>query len=98
MDQRSVSRMYAAMGLALQIGCLAVIIAVGSLLVGLWLDQITGSKRTWVLLCVAVGVPINLFVVLRVTQFLVARIIPPDKPKTEPGRPSGEPSVKDDLE
>ncbi len=100
MDQKNLTRMYSAMGLALQVGCLAVVIAVGALLVGLWLDQATGAKRTWALICVVVSVPINLFVVLRVTQLLVARIIPPDRPKTEPGSPSGEapePSVKDDL-
>jgi hypothetical protein len=101
MDQKNLTRMYSAMGLALQVGCLAVVIAVGSLLVGLWLDQTTGSKRTWALVCVALGVPINLFVVLRTTQFLVARIIPPDRPTTELRPPSGEKpeaSVKDDLE
>ena len=101
MDQKNVSRTYAAMGLALQVGCLAVVIAVGSLLIGLWLDQTFGTKPRWSLICVVVSVPVNLFVVLRITQFLVARIIPPDRPKTEFGPPSGEkpdPSVQDDLD
>lgn len=84
------------MGLALQVGCLAVVIAVGSLLLGLWLDEQFASKPRLTLICVVLSVPVNLFVVLRVTQLLVARIIPPDKPKA--GRPSGEPSNNEDLE
>jgi hypothetical protein len=86
MDPKNLNRIYAAMGLALQVGCLAVVLAVGSLLVGIWLDRTLGTGKIMTLICVAVSVPINLFAVLRITQLLVARIIPPDKP---------EPSVKD---
>ncbi len=100
MNQNNVSRMYAAFGLAGQVGCFALIVAIGALVLGLWLDQTLGTRRTWTLVCVVVSVPINLFVTLRITQRLIARIIPPDQPKTELGPPSGEKSersVDEDL-
>jgi hypothetical protein len=82
MDQNNPNRMYAALGLAGQAGCLAVVLAIGALLLGLGLDQLFGTRRTWALICVLVSVPVNLFITLFVTQRLIARIIPPDKPRT----------------
>jgi len=54
------------------------VLAVGALLVGLWLDQTFGTRRTFALICVVVSVPVNLFITLRITQMLIARVIPPD--------------------
>ena len=85
MGQNSSTRLYAAMGVAGQAGCLTVLFAVGSLLIGMWLDQTLGTRRTWALICVVAGVPINLIITLRITQRLIARIIPPDKPKESRG-------------
>jgi hypothetical protein len=82
MDQNNPNRMYAALGLAGQAGCLAVGLAIGALVLGVWLDQTFGTRRTWALICVLVSVPVNLFITLYVTQRLIARIIPPDKPRT----------------
>jgi hypothetical protein len=73
------------MGVAGQAGCLTVLFAVGSLLVGMWLDQALGTRRTWALICVVAGVPINLIITLRITQRLIARIIPPDSPNEKRG-------------
>ncbi len=81
MNQNSTTRLYAAMGIAGQAGCLTVVLAVGALLVGVWLDQVFGTRHILVLVCVAVSVPINLVVTLRLTQRMIARVIPPDKPK-----------------
>jgi len=75
--------MYAALGLAGEVGCFSLIVSVGALLVGLWLDQVLGTKKILVLACVVISVPINLLLTLRVAQMLVRRIMPPDKlPKT----------------
>ena len=82
MDQNNPNRLYATMGLAGQAGCLTVILAVGSLLAGLWLDQTFGTRPKLALICVVVSVPINLVLTLWVTQKLIARVIPPDKPKS----------------
>jgi|SRR5450432_2180801 Putative F0F1-ATPase subunit Ca2+/Mg2+ transporter len=81
MDQNNPNRLYATMGLAGQAGCLTVVMAVGALLIGLWLDQTFGTRPRFALICVVVSVPINLVVTLWVTQRLIARVIPPDKPK-----------------
>ncbi len=77
--------MYAAMGIAGQAGCLTVLLAVGALVVGVWLDRQLGTGHILVLVCVAVSVPINLVITLRLTQRLIARVIPPDKPKASTG-------------
>jgi len=82
MDQNNPNRTYAALGLAGQAGCFAVALAVGALLIGVGLDRIFGNRHTWALICVLASVPINLFITLYVTQRLIARIIPPDKPRT----------------
>ncbi|SRR5258706_1133170 len=98
MDQNNPNRMYAALGLAGQAGCLTVAFAVGALLVGLWLDQTLGSKHTFALACVVISVPINLVVTLRVTQLLIARVIPPDKPTSKPGQSLTKAANQDDDE
>jgi hypothetical protein len=98
MEQNNPNRTYAALGIAGQAGCLTVILAVGALLVGLWLDQILGTRRIFALVCIVVSVPINLFVTLRLTQRLIARIVPPDKPKSgfSPANDKAEPPNDDD--
>ncbi len=89
MNQNSTTRLYAAMGVAGQAGCLTVLLAVGALVVGVWLDQVFGTRHILVLVCVAVSVPINLVLTLRLTQRLIARVIPPDEPK-----PSKDPAMQ----
>ena len=84
MDQNNPNRVYAALGLAGQAGCLAVVMAVGALLIGLWLDQVFGSKIP-VLVCLVGSVPINLILTLRVTQMLIRRVILTDKPGADSG-------------
>ena len=79
MNPTNPNRLYAVLGLAGQAGCMTVAMAVGALLVGLWLDQRLGTRRTWALICVVGSVPINLIITLFVTQRLVARIIPQDQ-------------------
>jgi 4-amino-4-deoxy-L-arabinose transferase-like glycosyltransferase len=83
MEPNNPNRMYAALGIAGQAGCLTVTLAVAALLFGLWLDQLLGTRRIFALICVAGSVPIALFVTLRVTQRLIARMLPPDKPKKD---------------
>ncbi len=86
------------MGVAGQAGCLTVGMAVGALVVGVWLDQVFGTHHILVLVCVAISVPINLVITLRLTQRLIARVIPPDKPKTshDPTLPSAQTQDDDD--
>jgi len=80
MNPTGSNRLYAALGLAGQAGCMSIIMAVGALLVGLWLDQRLGTRRTWALICVIGSVPVNLIITLFVTQRMIARIVPQDQP------------------
>ncbi len=88
MNQNSTTRLYAAMGIAGQAGCLTVLFAVGALILGVWLDQLFKTGHILVLVCVVLSVPINLLITLRVTQRLIARVIPPDKPRGSGGSAS----------
>ena len=83
MNPTGSNRLYAALGLAGQAGCMSVIMAVGALLVGLWLDQRLGTHRTWALICVIGSVPVNLILTLFVTQRMIARIVPQDQPAVQ---------------
>lgn len=79
----------AALGLAGAMGCFIVAFALGTILVGLWLDGILqAERRIATLVCVLVGLPLNLIIAVALTRLLISRIIPPDKPKA--GQPPGE--------
>src|SRR5579859_5894420 len=90
MNPTNPNRLYAVLGLAGQAGCMTVVMAIGALLVGLWLDQRLGTRRTWALICVVGSVPINLVVTLVVTQRLIARLIPQDQLVVKRSQPPGE--------
>src|SRR5260370_30496343 len=90
MNPTNPNRLYAVLGLAGQAGCMTVAMAVGALLVGLWLDQRLGTRRAWALICVVGSVPINLVVTLVVTQRLIARIVPLDQLVVKRCPPPGE--------
>jgi len=85
---------YAALGVAMQAGCVTVVLILGALLVGLWIDQQFGTRRIAPLVCIVVSAPISLLIVLRITQRLIARIIPPSARPTAgftPSKPSADP-------
>lgn len=66
---------YAAM--AGQSGCLTVVLVIGSLILGLWLDNVLGTEPAFTLVLTLVSIPLSL--VLMVTMVLGAtqRITPP---------------------
>ena len=76
MNSNNPNRIYAVLGLAGEAGCLSVVLAIGALLLGLWLDHVLNTRRIAAIVCVVGSVPINLFITLRLTQRLVARVIP----------------------
>jgi hypothetical protein len=78
MDQNT-RRLYASVGVAGQVGCLMVVLAIGALVIGLWLDRTLNTRPIATLICVGLSVPLNLFIALRLTQLMVSRIIPQDK-------------------
>ena len=74
-------RTYAALGVAGQMGCLMLVLALGALGAGLVLDNVFSTRRIFTLLCVVISVPINLGFTLFLTQRLIKRIIPPGDSK-----------------
>lgn len=80
------------LGLAGVMGCFMALFAVLSLLAGLALDEMLNlERRLATLVCVLGGMPLNLFIAVRVTRLLIARIIPPDR------RNAGVPLPDDDA-
>jgi hypothetical protein len=68
------------LGLAGVMGCFMALFAVLSLLAGLALDEALNlERRLATLVCVLGGMPLNLFIAVRVTRLLIARIIPSDR-------------------
>ncbi|MEP7288738.1 MAG: AtpZ/AtpI family protein [Chloroflexota bacterium] len=82
MNQEHQTRAYAALGLAGQMGCLITILVLGALFAGIWIDRTFNTHKIAILVCVAASVPVTLFLSITLTQRLIKRIIPPDKPVT----------------
>lgn len=78
-------KVYASIGLALQMGCLIAVLAFSALAAGMVIDSVVlGGGRRATLVCIIASIPLSLIIALRVTQILIKRIIPPmpEKPKT----------------
>lgn len=84
--------MVAVLGLAGEAGCVSVVLAIGALLLGLWLDHVLNTRRIVAIVCVVGSVPINLFITLRLTQRLVARVIPQGPTAAKSAQPASEPT------
>ncbi|MBO9309168.1 MAG: hypothetical protein J7551_05235 [Chloroflexi bacterium] len=66
-----------AFGIAGAMGCYMAILAVVSLLLGLWLDALLGNeRRIATLVCAASGAPLNLASAVWLTRKLIARTFP----------------------
>ncbi len=67
-----------------QVGCLTLVVVLGSVLLGLWLDQQFQTRPVITLILVAVSVPISIVLMLVIVRGAVARI------KTQVGSPSSQ--------
>lgn len=63
--------------LAAQGGCFTLILVIGALLVGLWLDAQMGLKGPFTIGLLLLSVPLSLFVMVRVAMSAIQRIQPP---------------------
>jgi hypothetical protein len=62
-------------GIAGAMGCYMVILAVISLLVGLWLDALLGNeRRIATIVCAVAGAPLNLASAIWLTRKLIAHV------------------------
>ena len=57
-----------------QVGCLTLIIILASVFVGLWLDNVFGTKPVITLVLLFAGIPISVLVMLVVARRTLARI------------------------
>ena len=57
-----------------QVGCLTLIIILGSVFGGLWLDNTFGTKPVFTLVLLLAGIPISVLVMLVVARKTLARL------------------------
>ena len=57
-----------------QVGCLTLIIILGSVFGGLWLDNMFGTKPVFTLVLLFAGIPVSVFVMLFVARRTLARL------------------------
>ncbi len=72
--------------IGLQVGCLAVVVTIGALLLGLWLDGQLHTRPWLTLLLLFLSMPVTIFLIYRLAQrvarSLRAREQQPEKDKT----------------
>jgi F0F1-type ATP synthase assembly protein I len=57
-----------------QVGCVTLIIILGSVFGGLWLDKMFGTKPVFTLALLFAGIPVSVFVMLTVARRTLARL------------------------
>lgn len=65
-----------------QVGCVTVVIVVGSLLLGLWLDSLFDTKPILTIVCILASIPVSLFSLVRIALSAAARIQSPEDAET----------------
>jgi len=58
-------------------GCLTIIIALGALFIGLWVDSLIGRRGPATVTLLLCSAPISLYLMVRIALALVRRIDPP---------------------
>jgi len=58
------------------VGCLTVVIILGAVLGGMWLDNHFGTKSTWTLVLALISIPVSLVVMIVVVRAIIKRIQP----------------------
>jgi hypothetical protein len=67
--------------LAAQSGCLTLVLVIGSLLIGLWLDAQSGQRGPFTIGLLLMSIPISLFLMVRISLGAIKRIQPPPPSK-----------------
>lgn len=67
-----------AIGIALastvsQVGCVTVVVVIGALLLGLWLDSLLGTRPLLTIAFVLASIPISLYSIVRIAQSAASR-------------------------
>ena len=61
-------------GISALTGCVSLIIILGALFIGIWVDSLLGTRGIGVITLLILSVPVSLFLMLRLALFLVKRI------------------------
>ncbi|NOR81981.1 MAG: hypothetical protein GQ526_00625 [Ardenticatenales bacterium] len=72
-----------AIGIALastvsQVGCVTVVVVIGALLLGLWLDSLLGTRPLLTIAFVLASIPVSLYSVVRIAQSAASRVRYPE--------------------
>jgi F0F1-type ATP synthase assembly protein I len=57
-----------------QVGCITLIVVVGSILAGLWLDDTFGTRPLFTLILLFAGIPLSVILMLTVARRTLARL------------------------
>jgi hypothetical protein len=71
------------------VGCLTVIIILGAILGGIWLDNHFGTKPTWTITLALISIPLSLLVMVVTVRGIIKRI-KPELDKDGKNQPSDE--------
>jgi len=71
------------------VGCLTVLIILGAVLGGMWLDNHFGTKPTWTITLALISIPLSVLVMVITVRVIIKRI-QPDMEKDENTKPSEE--------
>ena len=68
------------------VGCVTVVVMLGAILGGIWLDDHFGTKPTWTVTLALISIPLSVLVMILVVRAIIKRIQPElDKDrKTQP--------------
>ncbi|MBN1316207.1 MAG: AtpZ/AtpI family protein [Anaerolineales bacterium] len=59
-----------------QVGCVTVVIIIGALLVGLWLDNLMNTKPILTIVFILVSIPVSLFSIVRISLSAAKQLNP----------------------
>lgn len=65
------------------VGCLTVVIILGAVLGGMWLDEHFGTKPTWTLTLALISIPLSVLVMVFVVRAIIKRIQPDQEKNRE---------------
>lgn len=66
-----------------QVGCVTVVIILGALVAGLWLDKTLDTRPLFTLLLLLASIPVSLFALVRIALSAVAQLTPPPSKESE---------------
>jgi F0F1-type ATP synthase assembly protein I len=73
-----------------QVGCLTLVIVLGAVFGGMWLDSRMGTKPFGTIILVAVSVPIAIFVMLKVVRATLRKLGMDSQTQVSPKEANGE--------